>query len=143
MRAAAETGAYATVWSVLEVALPGLLRDTPIRGAAGLLSLALECASRYGAKREIAEVAAVATRTGSSQVVKNARLLRDVLPETARGRLGVSFQVSPTQYPARRAAREWTGVSRACQKPCAPVHPSGDQAGGDVSSNSQVNPVRA
>lgn len=79
LRAAAETGAYATVWSVLEAALPGLLRDTPVRGAAALLSLAVECASRCGANTEIAEVTEVAGRTGSSLVVKNARLLRDVL----------------------------------------------------------------
>ncbi|WP_151481152.1 DUF6493 family protein [Streptomyces albicerus] len=79
LRAAAETGAYGTVWSVLEVALPGLLRDTPIRGAAPLLALATECASRCATKGEIAEVTALAARTGSSQAVKNARLLRDVL----------------------------------------------------------------
>jgi hypothetical protein len=75
LRAAAETGAYGTVWAVIEAALPGLLRDTPIRGAELFLSLAVECVSRCGAKGEIAEVAAVAARGGSSQAVKNARLL--------------------------------------------------------------------
>jgi hypothetical protein len=79
LRAAAETGAPATVWSVLEAALPGLLRDTPARGAGAFLSLAAACASRCGAKGQIPEVVAVAERTGSSQVVKNARLLRDAL----------------------------------------------------------------
>lgn len=79
LRAAAETGAYATVWSVLEAALPGLLRDTPVRGTAALLALAVECASRCAAKGEIAEVTAVAGRSASSQTVKNARLLRDAL----------------------------------------------------------------
>ncbi|WP_371543968.1 DUF6493 family protein [Streptomyces sp. NBC_00554] len=79
LRAAAETGAYATVWSVLEAALPGLLRDTPVRGTAALLALAVECASRCAAKGEIAEVTAVAGRSTSSQTVKNARLLRDAL----------------------------------------------------------------
>lgn len=79
LRAAAETGAYATVWSVLEAALPGLLRETPVRGTAHLLSLAVECASRCGAKGEITEVTAVAARSASSQVVRNARLLRDAL----------------------------------------------------------------
>lgn len=34
LRAAAETGAYGTVWAVIEAALPGLLRDTPLREAA-------------------------------------------------------------------------------------------------------------
>jgi hypothetical protein len=79
LRAAAETGAPATVWSVLEAAIPGLLRDTPARGAGALLSLAAACASRCGAKAEIPEVVAMAGRTGSSQMIKNARLLRDVL----------------------------------------------------------------
>jgi hypothetical protein len=79
LRTAAETGAYATVWSVLEAALPGLLRGTPVRGTALLLSLAVDCAARCGAKGEITEVTAVAQRAGSSQVVKSARLLREVL----------------------------------------------------------------
>ncbi len=79
LRAAAETGAYGTVWAVVEAALPGLLRETPHRDAAVFLSLALECVSRCGAKGEIAEVVAVAGRGGSSQTAKNARLLRDAL----------------------------------------------------------------
>ncbi|MEU5344044.1 DUF6493 family protein [Streptomyces sp. NPDC020766] len=79
LRTAAETGAYATVWSVLEAALPGLLGDTPVRGAATMLALAVECASRSGAKGEIPEVTALADRKGSSQALKNARLLRDTL----------------------------------------------------------------
>jgi hypothetical protein len=79
LRAAAETGAYATVWAVIEVALPGLLRGTPVKGAAVLLSLAVECVSRCGAKGEIAEVTAVAGRAGPSQTAKTARLLRDAL----------------------------------------------------------------
>lgn len=79
LRVAAETGAYATVWSVLEAALPGLLGETPVRGAGALLALATECASRCGAKGAIAEVDAVAARKGSTQTIKNARLLRDVL----------------------------------------------------------------
>ncbi|MFI6333959.1 DUF6493 family protein [Streptomyces sp. NPDC050535] len=79
LRAAAETGAHATVWSVLKAALPGLLRDTPVRGTALLLALAVECASRCAAKGEIPEVTAMAGRSGSNQVVKNAKLLRDTL----------------------------------------------------------------
>ena len=78
LRAAAGTGAHGTVWAVLEAAMPGLLRDAPLKGAAAFLSLAAECASRCGAKGEIPEVSAVAQR-GSSQTVKNARLLRDAL----------------------------------------------------------------
>jgi Family of unknown function (DUF6493) len=79
LRAAAETGAHGTIWAVLEAALPGLLRGTPARGAAALESLAAECVSRCGAKGEIPEVDAVAERGGSSQTVKNAKLLRDAL----------------------------------------------------------------
>ncbi|MFJ5305129.1 DUF6493 family protein [Streptomyces sp. NPDC088350] len=79
LRAAAETGAYATVWSVLETALPLLLRDPVVRGTGALLALGVDCASRCAAKGEIPEVTTAAARTGSSQVVKSARLLRDVL----------------------------------------------------------------
>jgi hypothetical protein len=79
LRTAAETGAYTTVWSVLEVALPRLLRDPVVRGTGALLALGVDCASRCAAKGEIPEVTAAAARTESSQVVKNARLLRDVL----------------------------------------------------------------
>ncbi|MFJ9708788.1 DUF6493 family protein [Streptomyces sp. NPDC101234] len=79
LRTAAETGAYATVWSVLEAALPQLLCDPVVRGTGALLALGVDCASRCAAKGGIAEVATAAARSGSSQVVKNARLLRDVL----------------------------------------------------------------
>lgn len=83
LRAAAETGAYGTVWAVIEAALPGLLGDTPLREAAVFLALAVDCVSRCGAKGEIAEVVAVADRGGSSQTAKNARLLRDALVENS------------------------------------------------------------
>ncbi|MFA3875796.1 DUF6493 family protein [Streptomyces sp. MMCC 100] len=79
LRAAAETGAHATVWSILEAALPALLRDRPVRGAGAVLALAVDCASRSGARGRIPEVDEVAARKGSSQTVRNARLLRDVL----------------------------------------------------------------
>jgi hypothetical protein len=79
LREAAETGACGTVWSVLKPTLPALLGDEPIRGAGALLALAVECVSRCGAKGAIPEVDALAARKGSSQMVKNARLLRDLL----------------------------------------------------------------
>ncbi|MFF3378422.1 DUF6493 family protein [Streptomyces sp. NPDC002680] len=79
LRTAAESGAYATIWSVLETALPPLLRDPVVRGTGALLALGIDCASRCAAKGEIPEVTTAAARTGSSQVAKNARLLRDVL----------------------------------------------------------------
>jgi hypothetical protein len=66
------------MWAVIEAALPGLLRNTPLRDAAVFLSLAVECVARCGAKGDIAEVVAVAER-GSGQTAKTARLLRDAL----------------------------------------------------------------
>jgi hypothetical protein len=74
-----DAGAPGVLWSVLEGALPVLLRGTPARGAGELLAIAVECASSCGATGEIAEVTAVAERKGSSQLVKNARALREVL----------------------------------------------------------------
>ncbi|MFS8197304.1 DUF6493 family protein [Streptomyces sp. CWNU-52B] len=80
LRTAAETGAYATIWAVLESALPHLLRDHPVhRGAGALLALGVDCASHCAPKSEIPEVTKLAARPGSSQAAKNARLLRDVL----------------------------------------------------------------
>lgn len=79
LHTAAETGAYATVWSVLETVLPHLLRDPVVRGTGALLALAVDCAAHCAAKGAIPEVTTAAARTGSSQLVKNARLLRDAL----------------------------------------------------------------
>ncbi|WP_436739448.1 DUF7824 domain-containing protein [Streptomyces sp. BBFR102] len=79
LRAAAETGAWAAVWSILEAALPALLRGKAVNGAGAILALAVECAAHCAAKGSIPEVDEVAARKGSSQTMKNARLLRDVL----------------------------------------------------------------
>ncbi|MGW2250369.1 DUF7824 domain-containing protein [Kitasatospora sp. NPDC001660] len=77
---AAGTGAYATVWSVLGAALPVLLAgDQSARGLGDLVALAADCARRTGARGPIAEVAGVAAKGGSSRLVKEARVLRDVL----------------------------------------------------------------
>ncbi|MFE7589812.1 DUF6493 family protein [Kitasatospora sp. NPDC057512] len=78
---AAETGARATVWSVLGAALPGLLgeADQSARGLGDLIALATDCARRTGARGPVAEVTAAAGRGGSGRVVKEARALRDVL----------------------------------------------------------------
>ncbi|MEU1282980.1 DUF6493 family protein [Kitasatospora sp. NPDC005856] len=78
---AAETGARATVWSVLGPALPGLLgeADPSTRGLGDLIALAADCARRTGARGPVAEVTAMAERAGSGRVVKEARALRDVL----------------------------------------------------------------
>ncbi|MFJ9459884.1 DUF6493 family protein [Kitasatospora sp. NPDC101447] len=78
---AAETGARATVWSVLGPALPGLLggAEPSLRGLGDLVALAADCARRTGARGPLAEVTALAERAGSSRLVKEARALRDVL----------------------------------------------------------------
>ncbi|MGW7445597.1 DUF7824 domain-containing protein [Kitasatospora sp. NPDC054795] len=78
---AAETGARATVWSVLAAALPGLLgeADPSTRGLGDLIALAADCARRTGARGPVAEVTAAAERGGAGRVVKEARALRDVL----------------------------------------------------------------
>ncbi|MFJ7909313.1 DUF6493 family protein [Kitasatospora sp. NPDC096204] len=78
---AAESGARATVWSVLGAALPALLgeADPSTRGLGDLIALATDCALRTGARGPVAEVTAAAGRGGSGRVVKEARALRDVL----------------------------------------------------------------
>ncbi|MEO6088367.1 MAG: DUF6493 family protein [Umezawaea sp.] len=79
LRLLADTGAHGVVWSVFEGALPVLLHGELARGTGELLAVAVECASRCGASGEIPAVTAVADRKGSTQVVKNARALREVL----------------------------------------------------------------
>ncbi|WP_405986781.1 DUF6493 family protein [Streptomyces sp. NBC_00872] len=103
-RTAAETGAYATVWSVLGAALPGLLAAGAARpgagaGAAGvgtalaartrtgkaaaatrpglgeLLSVAAECVERCGARDGIPGLAESAGRGGSSRLASQAARL--------------------------------------------------------------------
>ncbi|MFI6844024.1 DUF6493 family protein [Kitasatospora sp. NPDC050467] len=76
---AADTGAYATVWSVLAPALPALLAGEPARGTVDLLAVATDAARRCAARGPIPEVAAVAARAGSGRLVKEARSLRDLL----------------------------------------------------------------
>ncbi|MEU3571317.1 DUF6493 family protein [Kitasatospora sp. NPDC036755] len=85
VRAAAATGAYGTVWSVLAAALPQLLTATPARGTGELLAVAADCARRSGSRGPIAEVSATAGRGGSSRVVKEARALREVLAGASTG----------------------------------------------------------
>lgn len=77
--AAAETGACATVWSVLAPALPGLLAGEATRGLGEVLAVAVDCARRTGARGPVEGVDEVAARTGSSRLVKEARTLREVL----------------------------------------------------------------
>ncbi|MFJ1708838.1 DUF6493 family protein [Kitasatospora sp. NPDC088346] len=78
LRAAADTGAYGTVWTVLAALLPGLLAQDPARPG-DLLALGADCARRSGARGPIAEVTTVAGRGGASRAAREAVALRDVL----------------------------------------------------------------
>ncbi|GAA2427422.1 DUF6493 family protein [Streptomyces macrosporus] len=84
LRQAAGAGAPGTVWSVLAAALPGLLTaEKPPRGLPDLLALGVECARGSGARGAVAEVTAVAARSDGGRLVRQARLLRDVLEPPA------------------------------------------------------------
>ncbi|MCX4524194.1 MULTISPECIES: DUF6493 family protein [unclassified Streptomyces] len=81
-RTLAATGAYATTWAALSEALPALLADGAAipRGAGELLAVAAECVERSGAGGPgPGGLAALASRTGSSQLVTQARRLRQAL----------------------------------------------------------------
>ncbi|MEU9916466.1 hypothetical protein [Streptomyces sp. NPDC051001] len=67
VRAAAATGAYATIWGLL-------LHTLPV-----LLAVAAECGERSGARGELPHLARVAGRRGSSRLVTQARRLHDAL----------------------------------------------------------------
>jgi hypothetical protein len=82
LRATADTGAYGTVWSVLDGALPLLLAGDPVRGAGELLAIATDCARRSGGRGGADTVAAVtsaAGRGGSGRLVRESRVLRELL----------------------------------------------------------------
>ncbi|WP_142215881.1 hypothetical protein [Streptomyces sp. SLBN-118] len=99
-RMAAATGAYATTWSALAGALPGLLTArTPSRGLGELLGVAADCVERCGTAavfsvglEGIPGLAELAARRGSSQLIAQAsRLLKAMnqgaeqsTPQTAR-----------------------------------------------------------
>lgn len=84
-RTAAGTGAWALLWSVLREALAPLLAGraapgaSPVAGLGALLAVAAECAERSGARGGIPEIAEVAARRGSSQLVTQARRLQNAL----------------------------------------------------------------
>ncbi|NEB01152.1 DUF6493 family protein [Streptomyces sp. SID13726] len=92
VRAAAATGAEATVWRILRHTLPILLADLATGGTVGggnpasrglgeLLGAAAECAERSGARGELPHLARAADRRGSSRLVTQARRLRGALNE--------------------------------------------------------------
>ncbi|CAM5511239.1 hypothetical protein SNARM312S_01075 [Streptomyces narbonensis] len=79
-RTAAATGAYGTVWAVLAAALPEALGDgKPVRGLGEVLAVAADCVERCGARGELAGLDGVASAKGSTQLVAQAKRLRDAL----------------------------------------------------------------
>ncbi|WP_198942321.1 DUF6493 family protein [Streptomyces sp. CB02261] len=79
-RTAADTGAYGTVWTVLAAMLPGpLSAATPVRGLGEVLAVAADCVERCGARDEPAGLDALASGRGSTQLVVQARRLRNAL----------------------------------------------------------------
>ncbi|WP_432037071.1 DUF6493 family protein [Streptomyces cucumeris] len=76
LREAVRTGAYATVWAVLSAALPPLLNGGAPHGLPALLTIAADCAERSGARGAIPEINELAARSGSSQMVKQARRIK-------------------------------------------------------------------
>ncbi|MFI9583294.1 hypothetical protein ACIHCQ_15895 [Streptomyces sp. NPDC052236] len=85
VRTTAATGAYATTWSVLADALPGLLAaQTPPRGLGDVLAVAADCVERCGpapTEAEIPGLAALAGRGGSSRLVAAASRLMAALQQ--------------------------------------------------------------
>ncbi len=79
-RTAALTGAYGTVWAVLSAMLPDLLTATrPVRGLGEVLAVAADCVERCGAGGDVAGLAPLAAKRGSTQLVVQAGRLLNAL----------------------------------------------------------------
>ncbi|MFD8595517.1 DUF6493 family protein [Kitasatospora sp. NPDC059646] len=74
-----EAGAPGLAWAVLSRALPALLAGRPPAGAAALLTAAVDCARRTGARGAIPEVTAAAEAGGRSRLVAEATALAALL----------------------------------------------------------------
>ncbi|MET8130097.1 DUF6493 family protein [Streptomyces sp. NPDC005065] len=85
LREAVRTGAYATVWAVLLAALPLLLTGEAPHGLPAVLTIAAECAERSGARGTIPEINELAARSGSSQLVKQARRIKSATEIPVKG----------------------------------------------------------
>ncbi|MEV4940933.1 DUF7824 domain-containing protein [Streptomyces zaomyceticus] len=80
LRTAAATGAYGTVWAVLEPMLPELLgAEKPVRGLGEVLAVAADCVERCGARGEVAGLDTMASARSSSQFVVQAKRLSGAL----------------------------------------------------------------
>ncbi|MFF0474625.1 DUF6493 family protein [Streptomyces sp. NPDC004284] len=83
-RTAAATGAYGTVWAILEAMLPEpATRAKPVRGLGEVLAVAADCVERSGARGGVAGLEALASGRGSSQLVVQARRLLGALRQGA------------------------------------------------------------
>ncbi|GGT42354.1 DUF6493 family protein [Streptomyces purpureus] len=95
VRTAAATGAYATMWSVLAAALPGILAGDPApRGLGEVLAVAADCAERCGAGGAIPGLDGPAGRSGGSQLVVQAKRLRTALARDAEQPVSEPSQIS-------------------------------------------------
>jgi hypothetical protein len=86
LREVMRTGGYATVWAVLSAALPLLLTGEAPHGLLAVLTIAAECAERSGACKAIPEIDELAARSGSSQLVKQARRIKSAIETPVDGR---------------------------------------------------------
>jgi hypothetical protein len=80
-------GAHAEVWAVLAEALPALLPrpgERPRAGLGELLAVAARAATLTGARGEVAGLAGMAARKGSSRVLYEARHLHETLTAPSR-----------------------------------------------------------
>ncbi|MFC3996973.1 DUF6493 family protein [Nocardiopsis sediminis] len=81
LREASRASAHVLVWSVLSGSLAVMLRGEPPHGTSAVLTLAADCAELCGAQAQGAEIpgiAELASRAGSSQLIKQARRIRDM-----------------------------------------------------------------
>ncbi|MFJ8748367.1 DUF6493 family protein [Streptomyces sp. NPDC102441] len=76
LREVVRSGGHATVWAVLSAALPLLLAGAAPHGLPAVLTLAAECAERCGARGTPPEINKLAARSGSSQLVRQARRIK-------------------------------------------------------------------
>ncbi|MFE2560410.1 DUF6493 family protein [Streptomyces sp. NPDC059352] len=83
-RTTAATGAYGTTWALLAATLSEtLVAEKPVRGLGELLAVAADCVERCGAGGELPGLDGVASGSGSSQLVVQAKRLRTALLQGA------------------------------------------------------------
>ncbi|MEU2078881.1 DUF6493 family protein [Streptomyces sp. NPDC013489] len=92
LRTTAATGAYGTVWAVLEPILPELLgAEKPVHGLGEVLAVAADCVERCGARGEVIGLDAMASARSASQFVVQAKRLSGALGRGADQPLTETF----------------------------------------------------